>query len=187
LVFVFKVNAIDKDIERFIAQHQVPLVGVLTQENQQVTYLNRRPICIFIYDLDFSFDHRERTQYWRSKILKIAQNYKDQYTFAIADEQKMSSLLKEFGLEESDEDVNVGCYDSQGLKYRMNDDDEFTTESLEEFIRRLSNGKIMPYFKSQLLPKQPIVNGIRTLVRQNFHSIVDDSTKHVLVFFYAPW
>ena len=177
----------EKEIEQFIEEHQVPLVGVLTQENQKGTYLNRRPICIVIYDLDFTFDHRERTQYWRSKILKIAQSYKDRYTFAIADEEKMSPLLKEFGLEESDEDVNVGCYDKNGRKYRMEDDEELTSESLEEFVHRLDKGKIAPYFKSQPIPKKSSINGIRTLVGKNFNQIVNDKTKNVLVFFYAPW
>jgi protein disulfide-isomerase A4 len=180
-------NAVEKDLEEFIQQHQIPLVGILTQENQRNIYLSRRPICIVIYDLDFSFDHRERTQYWRNKILKVANTYKTKYTFAIADEEKMSGLLKEFGLEESDEDVNVGCYDSQGLKYRMEDDDEFTSESFEDFINRLDKGKIQPYFKSQPIPKQSMVNGIQTIVGKNFDKIVKDKSKNVLVFFYAPW
>ncbi len=182
-----KENAVEKDLEEFIQQYQIPLVGILTQENQRNIYLSRRPICIVIYDLDFSFDNRERTQYWRNKILKVANTYKTKYTFAIADEEKQSALLKEFGLEESDEDVNVGCYDSKGLKYRMEDDDEFTSESFEDFINRLDKGKIQPYFKSQPIPKQSIVNGIQTIVGKNFDKIVKDKTKNVLVFFYAPW
>ncbi|CAF1469685.1 unnamed protein product [Adineta ricciae] len=186
LVFT-KADALESEFEEFIAKHQVPLVGVLTQENQRTTYLSRRPICIVIYDVDFSFDHRERTQYWRNKILKVANDYKNKYTFAIADEEKMSSLLKEFGLEESGEDINVGCFDKDGLKYRMEDDDEFTSESFEEFINKLIKGKVKPYIKSQTLPKQPIVNGIQTLVGKNFEKVVQDQTKNVLVFFYAPW
>ncbi len=99
----------------------------------------------------------------------------------------MSSLLKEFGLDESGEDINVGCYDFNGLKYRMDDDDEFTSETFEEFVSRLDKGKLKPYFKSQLIPKQSIVNGIHTIVGKNFDQIVKDKTKNVLVFFYAPW
>lgn len=180
-------NALEKDLQEFIEQHQVPLVGIITQENQRNIYLSRRPICIIFYDLDFSFDHRERTQYWRNKILQVAKNYKTKYTFAIADEEKMSTILKEFGLEESGEDINVGCFDSNGLKYRMDDDDEFTSESFEEFIQKLDKGKIKPYIKSQPISKQSIVNGIQTIVAKNFDKIVKDTTKNVLVFFYAPW
>lgn len=99
----------------------------------------------------------------------------------------MSTILKEFGLEESGEDINVGCFDSNGLKYRMDDDDEFTSESFEEFIQKLDKGKIKPYIKSQPISKQSIVNGIQTIVAKNFDKIVKDTTKNVLVFFYAPW
>ncbi|CAF1285814.1 unnamed protein product [Rotaria sordida] len=186
--FIFnKEDALEDDIEQFIEQHKIPLVGIITQENQQNIYLSRRPICIVIYDLDFSFDYRERTQYWRNKVLKVANNYKNKRTFAIADEEKLSSLLKEFGLEESGEDVNTVCYDLQGLKYRMEDNDEFTSETFEEFVNQLDKGKIKPYFKSQPIPKQSIVNGIHILVGKNFDKIVKDNKKNVLVFFYAPW
>lgn len=180
-------DATEKDLESFVEKYQVPLVGVLTQENQRNTYMARRPICIVMYDVNFSFDHRERTQYWRSKILKVANEYKGKYTFAIADEEKMGSLLKEFGLEESGEDINVGCFNKNGVKYRMEDDDEFTSESFEEFVGQLIKGKVKPYFKSQPIPKQSVANGVRTLVGKNFHEIVNDKNKNVLVFFHAPW
>jgi len=186
--FVFdQENALEKDLEEFVMKNQIPLVGIITQENQKNVYLNIRPICIVIYDLDFSFDHRERTQYWRNKILKVASKYVDKFRFAVADETKNSLLLKEFGLEESAEDLNVGCYDKTGLKYRMEDEDEFTSESFEEFVKRLDKGKIKAFSKSQSMPKVPVINGIRILVGKNFDQIVKDPTKNVLVFFYAPW
>ncbi|CAF0781800.1 unnamed protein product [Adineta steineri] len=186
--FIFnKHNANENDFELFIEQYQIPLVGILTEENQRNIYLSRRPICVVMYDLDFSFEHRERTQYWRNKILNVANNYKDKYTFAVADEEKMSGLLKEFALEESAEDVNVGCFDKNGLKYRMDDDDEFTSESFEEFVSKLIKGKVKPYFKSQPIPKQSVTNGIHTVVAKNFEKIVKDKTKNAVVFFYAPW
>ncbi|CAF4354098.1 unnamed protein product, partial [Adineta steineri] len=69
----------------------------------------------------------------------------------------------------------------------MEDDDEFTSESFEEFVSKLIKGKVKPYFKSQPIPKQPITNGIHTVVAKNFEKIVKDKTKNALVFFYAPW
>lgn len=174
-------------MEEFIEKHKIPLVGILTQENQRNIYLSRRPICIVIYDLDLSFDHRERTQYWRNKILEVATNYKKKYTFVVADEEKMAPVLKEFGLEETGEDINVGCFGSDGLKYRMDEDDEFNSESFADFISQLDKGKVAPYFKSQPLPKQPVVNGVHTIVGKNFEKIVKDRSKNVVVFFYAPW
>ena len=120
----------------------------MTQENREIIYGSRRPLCIVIYDVDFSFEYRDRTQYWRNKILKIANDYRNKCTFAIADEELLSSILAEFGLEDSGEVINVGCYDEKGLKYRMDDDEEFTSESFEDFVNRLDKGKVKPYFKS---------------------------------------
>ncbi|CAF5096947.1 unnamed protein product, partial [Rotaria sp. Silwood1] len=33
-------NALENDIEQFIEQHKIPLVGILTQENQRNIYLS---------------------------------------------------------------------------------------------------------------------------------------------------
>lgn len=164
----------------------MPLVGVLTPENQRTIYLGRRPICIVMYDVDFSPAHRERTQYWRAKMLKTASNFKNRCTFVIADEHKMSSILKDFGLEDTGADVNVGCYDFVGYKYRMDDKDEFTAESFEKFVDRLDKGRIKPYIKSQPIPKKSIVNGIQIVVGKNFDQIVKDGKKNVLIMFYTP-
>ena len=57
------------------------------------------------------------TQLWRRKFANIAKDYKD-IKFAIANEEDyMVSLMKEFGLDESGEEFNVGCY-MKGRKYK---------------------------------------------------------------------
>ena len=99
----------------------------------------------------------------------------------------MEAVLKEFGLEESGEDVNVGCFDKDGLKYRMDEDDEFNSDSFADFIDQFSKGKLAPYFKSQPVPKQAVANGIHTVVGRTFEKIVKDRKKNVVIFFYAPW
>ncbi|CAF4420632.1 unnamed protein product, partial [Adineta steineri] len=48
--FIFnKHNANENDFELFIEQYQIPLVGILTEENQRNIYLSRRPICVIMY------------------------------------------------------------------------------------------------------------------------------------------
>ena len=46
---------------------------------------------------------------------------------------------------------------------------------------------LQPYLKSEPEPSDPLDNGVRVLVGNNFESIVYDSSKDVLVEFYAPW
>ncbi|CAF1472703.1 unnamed protein product, partial [Didymodactylos carnosus] len=180
-----KASATIDDIQEFVKKYQAPLVGILTEDTLQ-KYSKLRPLCVIFYDVDFSFEHREQTQYWRQKILNVAKDYKNTITFAISDEEKMKAMLKEFGLEDSSEDVNVGCH-KDGMKYRMDDDDEFTSDSFREFIEKLDKGKVKPFIRSQAVPKKAVTNGIMNIVGSNFEQIVNDKSKDVVVFFYAPW
>jgi hypothetical protein len=78
------------------------------------------------------------TQYWRNKVVEVAHDYRD-FTFAIADEEEYSNRLKDFGLDDSGEDVNVALLDEKDRKYKM--DDEFSEDSLREFLDAYKNGE----------------------------------------------
>ena len=79
------------------------------------------------------------TQFWRQKILNVAKDFKD-VTFAIADEEEYEEQLKEFGLDDSGEEINVGCFDDKKRKYKMEPDDEFSEDSLREFLEEFKAG-----------------------------------------------
>ena len=78
------------------------------------------------------------TQYWRNKVVEVANDYRA-FTFAIADEEEYSNRLKDFGLDDSGEDVNVALLDEKDRKYKM--DDEFSEDSLREFLDAYKNGE----------------------------------------------
>ena len=78
------------------------------------------------------------TQFWREKVLRVAKEYPD-ILFAVADEESCGEKLKEFGLAESGEDVNVGLYDEHNRKFAMVDE-EFSEDALKEFIDSWKEG-----------------------------------------------
>lgn len=80
------------------------------------------------------------TQFWRKKVLEVANDHRD-VTFAIADEQSFMEELKDFALDDSGEEVNVGCFDDKDKKYRMDPDEEFDEDSLREFVENFKEGK----------------------------------------------
>ena len=49
-----------------------------------------------------------------------------------------------------------------------------------------SSGTLEPYFKSEAVP-EPNDGPVKIAVAKNFQALVTDSTKDVLVEFYAPW
>ena len=81
------------------------------------------------------------TQFWRQKVLEVANDHRD-ITFAIASESDFEKELKDFGLDDSGEEINVGCFDDKNRKYRMEPDEEFDEDSLREFVENFKNGTI---------------------------------------------
>ena len=78
------------------------------------------------------------TQYWRNKILEVAKEFPN-VQVAVGDEESYAEKLKDLGLSESGEDVNVGLFDDKEQKYAMQE--EFSQDALREFVQAFLDGK----------------------------------------------
>ncbi|XP_032101011.1 protein disulfide-isomerase A4 isoform X3 [Sapajus apella] len=173
----------DLAIKDFILKHALPLVGHRKASNDAKRY-TRRPLVVVYYSVDFSFDYRAATQFWRSKVLEVAKDFPE-YTFAIADEEDYAGEVKDLGLSESGEDVNAAILDESGKKFAM-EPEEFDSDTLREFVTAFKKGKLKPVIKSQPVPKNN-KGPVKVVVGKTFDSIVMDPKKDVLIEFYAPW
>ncbi|KAJ7418709.1 Protein disulfide-isomerase A4 [Willisornis vidua] len=139
---------------------------------------------VVYYSVDFGFDYRVATQYWRGKVLEVAKDFPE-YVFAVSDEEDYSSEIKDLGLLESGEDVNVAILDEGGKKYAM-EPEEFDSDVLREFVLAFKKGKLKPIVKSQPVPKNN-KGPVKVVVGKTFDTIVMDPKNDVLIEFYAPW
>lgn len=171
------------DIQDFIKKTMVPLVGHRKVGTDPKRYPNR-PLVVVYYGVDFSFDYRKTTQFWRAKVLEVANDFPE-YTFAIADEGDYAAELKSLGLSESGEEVNVGILAEGNKKYAM-EPEEFDSDVLRDFVMAFKKGKLKPVIKSQPVPKNN-KGPVKVVVGKNFDDIVMDPKKDVLIEFYAPW
>ena len=57
------------------------------------------------------------TQIVRQKILSVADKFRGKITFAISNEEEFDDELKNVGLDDSGEDINVAIYGENDLKY----------------------------------------------------------------------
>ncbi|VDM39184.1 unnamed protein product [Toxocara canis] len=177
-----------EDLLAFLRDHSAPLVGQMTRKNMANRY-SKLPLVVVYYNVDFSLEYREGTQYWRNKVLEVANKYKkDKYRFAIADEEEFAKELAEVGLGDSGLEQNVVVFGADGKKYPMNPDkfDDDLDENLVNFMQKISAGKVKPFIKSAPLPKDD-KGPVKTLVASNFAKVALDETKDVLIEFYAPW
>ncbi|XP_074431751.1 protein disulfide-isomerase A4 isoform X1 [Larus michahellis] len=171
------------EIKEHVVKHALPLVGHRKPSNDAKRYA-KRPLVVVYYSVDFSFDYRVATQYWRGKILEVAKDFPE-YVFAVSDEEDYSSEIKDLGLLESGEDVNVAILDEGGKKYAM-EPEEFDSDVLRQFVLAFKKGKLKPIVKSQPVPKNN-KGPVKVVVGKTFDTIVMDPKNDVLIEFYAPW
>lgn len=171
------------EVQEFFKKHVIPLVGHRKPANDAKRY-TKRPLVVVYYGVDFSFDFRKATQFWRSKVLEVAKDFPE-YTFAIGDEEDYAEELKGLGLSDSGEEVNVGILADGGKRFAM-DPEEFDADVLRDFVKAFKKGKLSPIIKSQPLPKNN-KGPVKVVVGKTFDEIVMDTQKDVLIEFYAPW
>ena len=82
------------------------------------------------------------TQLWRNKIAAIANEYRD-IKFAIADEDDQRHALAEFELDDSGEELNIGCYGSDKKKYRMDPMEEYDADDFKEWLDKFKEGRCL--------------------------------------------
>ncbi|RWS16392.1 Protein disulfide-isomerase A4-like protein [Dinothrombium tinctorium] len=173
-----------EDILYFIGNNSIPLVG---ERNYHTTWLydGKYPLVVVYFDVDFGYENIVATQLIRKKVLKVANKFRGKVTFAISKEEDYEHELRDLGLDDSGEDVNVGFFKSQNIRYAM-PPDEFDEEKLETFVQDVLDGKIKQKIKSQ--PEPANNNGAVTIVvGSTFKKLVTDNPRNVLIEFYAPW
>uniref|UniRef100_A0A8C4QSH3 Protein disulfide-isomerase n=1 Tax=Eptatretus burgeri TaxID=7764 RepID=A0A8C4QSH3_EPTBU len=174
----------EDELRNFVVNHAIPLVGQRTRDNEQKLYKDRHPLVVVFYGIDFSFDYRKATQFWRKKVLTVAKEFPEM-TFAIADEEEYGTELSQLGLGESGEEVNVAIFDSGDRKFIM-EPVEFDSDALQDFVLAFKKGQLKPVIRSQPVPKTQ-KGPVHVVVGKTFEHVVLDLTRHVLLELYAPW
>jgi len=171
---------VDKAVEAFVKVNYHGLVGHRTQDTMADF---PDPVVVAFYNVDY-VKNVKGTNYWRNRVLKVAQNYADDFKFAVANKDDFQQELNEYGLEFVAGDKPVVCAkDSKSRKFIMSA--EFSMETFEAFLKSLIAGELEPHVKSEPVPEQD--GGVLVAVGKNFDELVTDSGRDALIEFYAPW
>jgi protein disulfide-isomerase A1 len=63
---------------------------------------------------------------------------------------------------------------------------DITVQAIQSFVDDFKSGNIVPFLKSEEIPEDNTAP-VKTVVGKNFHQIVLDNDKDVLIEYYAPW
>lgn len=178
---VYSGSADSGSIKFFITKNYHGLVGHRKSDNKQDF---KNPLVIAYYAVDY-VKNPKGTNYWRNRILKVAQEFKDQITFAISSKDELTQELNEYGIDFIRHDKpTIVARDENNQKFVMQD--TFSTESLELFVQDLLDEKLTPYLKSEPVPESND-EPVKVAVANNFDQVVLNNDKDTLIEFYAPW
>jgi protein disulfide isomerase family A protein 3 len=175
-------GAFDKDdIEKFVNQEYYGLVGVRTQDNSKDF---KQPLVIAYFNVDYK-KNPKGTNYWRNRILKVAQQYKGDINFVVSSKDEFQHEMNEYGIDyvPSDKPI-VAAKNAKGEKFIAQGD--FSVESFTEFVKKMKAGELEPFLKSEPIPDNN-EGGVVIAVAKNFDDVVINNGKDTLVEFYAPW
>ncbi|XGW21347.1 hypothetical protein V3C99_004363 [Haemonchus contortus] len=168
-------------IKHFLVHETVGMAGIRTMGN--LFQFEQKPLVVVYYNVDYLKDPKG-SNYWRNRVLKVAQDYKRKVHFAVSNKEEFSSEVDQNGLaERKDSDKPIVAAITNDGKFPM--DDEFSVENLKAFVESVLAGKLEPYMKSEPIPDNK--EALKVAVGKNFKELVMDADKDVLVEFYAPW
>ncbi|UYV80089.1 PDIA3 [Cordylochernes scorpioides] len=148
------------------------------------TRTSRPPLLVAYYDVDY-VKNPKGTNYWRNRIMKVAQDYAKKLNFAVSNREAFMAELEKYGWDSPPKDKPVvAIRDAQERKYRMEDD--FSMDNLRKYLEAYEAGELTPYLKSESVPENND-GPVKVAVAKNFQELVTDSEKDVLIEFYAPW
>jgi len=167
-------------IVNFVKSASFPLVGEIGPENYQ-QYLDRGFNFVWLfYEVGTEVSAQATTA-----LSAVAKDHKTDLSFVKLDGVRYVEHAKHFGL--SGKTPGLAIEDRTTKKnYLYPEDKAVTTENLKKWVSDFLGGRLSANVKSEAEPADNS-GPVKVVVGTSFDRIVLDSTKDVLVEFYAPW
>jgi protein disulfide-isomerase A1 len=167
-----------EELTTFIKSNAFPLVGVIGPDNYQ-KYLERGfPLAWFFVDLEKDTATLKAAE-------EVAKDFKSTISFVKLDGTRWADHAKTFGL--NGKTPGVVIEDREAHKnYVFPQTNAVTATALRAHMQGYVDKTLAPTVKSEEIPADNS-GPVKVIVGKSFDSIVMDTTKDVLVEFYAPW
>jgi len=173
-----------QQLAEFFTQHNLPLGGEITNENTNLYKNKGHPVVKVFANLDWQRDHKGAV-YLLNRIRKVAKDFENKLSFAVMSKKNSATELKDLDMSNIETPFIIHDLKSN-LKYRHDKDPSYTPEAMKSFAEDFLAGKVEVFVKSEPIPEKND-GPVKVVVGKNFHSLVEDPTKDVLLEVYAPW
>jgi len=177
----FSANEFNKDtLVDFIIDNAFPLLGTIGPENYQKYIERGYPLAWFF--VNFEKDSEKAVL---EAAQEVAKDFKSDISFVKLDGVRWADHAKTFGLSGSTPGIVLEDRDNR-KNYVFPSSSSPTAENLRAHFTAYIQGTLSPTVKSEEPPAEND-GPVKIVVGKTFDSIVMDTTKDVLVEFYAPW
>uniref|UniRef100_A0A669AX96 protein disulfide-isomerase n=1 Tax=Oreochromis niloticus TaxID=8128 RepID=A0A669AX96_ORENI len=183
-------NTFDGDLTKeallsFVKANQLPLVIEFTEQTAPKIFGGEIKSHILMFLPKAASDFQDKMDQFK----KAAEGFKGQilFIFIDSDVDDNQRILEFFGLRKEEcPAIRLITLEDEMTKYKP-ESDAITAESITEFCKLFTEGKLKPHLMSQDIPKDWDKNPVKVLVGKNFEEVAFNPSKNVFVEFYAPW
>jgi protein disulfide-isomerase A1 len=171
-------------VQNFISVFSLPLVVEFNQDTAQKIFSGDIKSHLLLF-----LSKEAGIEKYNDIIKEPAKKYRGEVLFVTidCDETDHERILEFFGLKKDNvPTMRIIKLEQDMAKYKP-DNPEITAENVLEFVTAFKEGKLKRHMLTQDLPEDWDKNPVKVLVGTNFHEIVFDKEKDVLVEYYAPW
>jgi protein disulfide-isomerase A1 len=173
------------DMKAFIHSNQLALVTEFNQETAQKIFGGD----IKVHNLLFASKKADATKEQLAQFTEAARGFKGKSIFVLIDTDVAENerVMEFFGLKAVDAPtIRLISLGQEMVKFKP-DFTEITTSAIVAFVESFFDGTLKPHLLTQTLPEDWNAQAVKVLVGSNFNEIARDTSKTVLVEFYAPW
>jgi len=172
-------------VANFVSANSLPLVVDFNTDTAKQIFQGS----VKNHVLMFQSANAEKYEHNLHNARKVAKDFKGEIMFVsvTTDEAEHKRVIEFFGISEDEVPTfRLTASDDDMLKYKP-ENTELSEENIRAFIKSFKDGELKPHLKSEQLPEDWNAGPVKVLVGSNFAEVALDSTKDVLVEFYAPW
>jgi len=172
-----------ENIVEFVKSNSNPLVFEFNQESSKKIFASDIKVQFMLFSSAKDEAHKERLEL----VTKLAKDLKGEMVFAYIpmDEPGSKRIVDHIGVTNAPT-FRITTTGQEFIKYKP-DTDDITEKNMRAFISSYLSNSLERYLKTEEVPKDWDSKPVKVLVGNNFEEVALDTTKDVLVKFYAPW
>jgi len=181
----FEGEITDAAITKFVAGNALPLVIEFNQDTAQKIFSGEIKSHLLLFVSAKADAYASQVEIAKT----VAKENKGDLLFVTinTDEEDHKRIMEFFGIEDSElPSMRIIKLEEDMSKFKPAST-EISVDNVRSFVASYKAGDLKPHLMSEEIPEDWDKEAVKVLVGKNFNDVAMDTSKDVLVEFYAPW